>query len=67
MRTHPSEQSGFAAASLSRRQLRWVVGSKVLLATLLVVGAAVPSVGGFAGKGMLYRLPIFLAPALVVP
>ncbi len=67
MRTHPSEQSGFADASLSRRQLRWVVGTKVLLATLLVVGAAVPSVGGFAGKGMLYRLLIFLAPALVVP
>lgn len=54
-------------ASLSRNQLAWVVGSKVLLALLLIVGALFPSVGGFAGKGMAYRLPIFLAPALVVP
>jgi hypothetical protein len=45
----------------------WLVGAKVLLAGLLVVGAAFPDVGGFAGKGMLFRLPLFLLPSLVVP
>lgn len=46
---------------------RVLVAAKVLLAALLVVGAVFPDVGGFAGKGMVFRLPIFLAPALVVP
>ena len=45
----------------------WLIGCKVLLAGLLLVGALFPDLGGFAGKGMAYRLPIFLAPALVVP
>jgi hypothetical protein len=39
----------------------------VLLAALLLCGALFPSVGGFEGKGMAFRLPIFLAPALIVP
>jgi hypothetical protein len=43
------------------------VAAKALLAALLVVGAAFPDVGGFAGKGMLVRLPLFLLPSLVVP
>jgi hypothetical protein len=46
---------------------RWLVGAKVVLAALLVVGAVFPGVGGFEGKGMAFRLPIFLAPALAVP
>jgi hypothetical protein len=46
---------------------RWLVGAKVALASLLLVGALFPEVGGFEGKGMAFRLPIFLAPALVVP
>ena len=45
----------------------WLIACKVLLAGLLLVGAMFPEVGGFAGKGMAYRLPVFLAPALVVP
>ena len=45
----------------------WLIACKVLLAGLLLVGALFPDLGGFAGKGMAYRLPIFLAPALVVP
>jgi hypothetical protein len=51
-----------------RPAMRWtLVAVKVALAALLVVGAVAPSVGGFAGKGMAFRLPLFLAPALVVP
>lgn len=46
---------------------RWSVACKVALAGLLTCGALFPEVGGFAGKGMAYRLPLFLAPALVVP
>jgi hypothetical protein len=46
---------------------RVLVAAKVLLAALLVIGALFPDVGGFAGKGMAFRLPVFLAPALVVP
>ncbi|CAN5801217.1 hypothetical protein BH20ACT4_BH20ACT4_04350 [soil metagenome] len=46
---------------------RWLLVAKGLLAGLLVLGALLPQVGGFDGKGMAYRLPIFLAPALVVP
>ncbi len=46
---------------------RWLIALKVALAGLLLVGAIFPSVGGFAGKGMAYRLPLFLAPALIVP
>ena len=45
----------------------WLLAAKGLLAALLLTGALFPDVGGFAGKGMVYRLPIFLAPALVVP
>lgn len=45
----------------------WLLAAKGLLAALLVTGALFPDLGGFAGKGMAYRLPIFLAPALVVP
>jgi hypothetical protein len=45
----------------------WLLSAKVLLAVLLLVGALFPDVGGFAGKGMAFRLPIFLAPALIVP
>ena len=40
------------------RPPRWLVASKVVLAALLVVGALFPQVGGFAGKGVAYRLPI---------
>jgi len=46
---------------------RWLVACKVALAGLLLCGALFPHVGGFEGKGMLFRLPLFLAPALVVP
>lgn len=49
------------------RSARLVVAAKVLLAALLIVGALFPDVGGFAGKGMGFRLPLFLAPSLVVP
>ena len=45
----------------------WLLGLKGLLAALLLTGALFPDVGGFAGKGMAFRLPIFLAPALIVP
>lgn len=44
-----------------------VIGAKVLLAALLLCGALFPNVGGFEGKGMAFRLPIFLAPSLIVP
>ena len=44
-----------------------LITAKALLIGLMVVGAAAPQVGGFAGKGMSYRLPIYLIPALVVP
>ena len=47
--------------------IRRLVVLKVLLAGLLVTGALLPHVGGFAGKGMAFRLPLFLAPSLVVP
>lgn len=40
---------------------------KVALAGLLLTGALFPDVGGFAGKGMAFRLPLFLAPSLIVP
>ena len=43
------------------------MAAKLLLAALLLTGALFPEVGGFAGKGMAFRLPLFLAPALVVP
>lgn len=52
---------------MTRRALALLVGAKVLLAVLLVVGAVFPDVGGFAGKGFGFRLPVFLAPALIVP
>jgi hypothetical protein len=44
----------------------WLIGCKVALASLLLLGAVAPEVGGFAGKGMSYRLPLFLAPGLAV-
>jgi hypothetical protein len=50
----------------SRTVPAWLAALKVLLAALLVVGALAPSVGGFAGKGMAFRLPLFLAPGLLV-
>jgi hypothetical protein len=40
---------------------------KIALAALLVTGTVAPDVGGFAGKGMGYRLVVFMIPALVVP
>lgn len=49
------------------RPPRWLIACKVFLAALLLTGAFFPDLGGFAGKGMAYRLPIFFAPALVVP
>lgn len=51
----------------SMRLPRWLLGAKVALAGLLLCGAIFPQVGGFAGKGMAFRLPLFLAPALIVP
>jgi len=45
----------------------WLLAAKACLLGLLVVGAAFPQVGGFAGKGMLFRLPLFFAPSLVLP
>jgi len=45
----------------------WLLGAKACLLALLVVGAAFPQVGGFAGKGMLFRLPVFFAPSLIIP
>jgi predicted HAD superfamily Cof-like phosphohydrolase len=55
------------ASMVRRRPPWWLVAAKVALAALLLTGAFFPSVGGFAGKGMAYRLPLFLLPALVVP
>jgi predicted HAD superfamily Cof-like phosphohydrolase len=50
-----------------RRPPWWLVVGKVLLAGLLATGSFFPEVGGFAGKGTAYRLPMFLLPALVIP
>lgn len=50
-----------------RRTLWLLIGAKVLLVGLMVIGALFPEVGGFAGKGMGYRLPVYVIPALVVP
>jgi hypothetical protein len=44
-----------------------LVGLKLLLLALLLIGAIAPSVGGFAGKGMAYRLPVYVLPAVIVP
>ena len=52
---------------LPHRQAIALVGAKVLLAVLLLTGALFPSVGGFAGKGYAFRLPLFLLPAVLVP
>ena len=49
------------------RPPRWILVAKVVLLGLLVVGALFPDVGGFAGKGMVYRLPLFMSPALIAP
>ncbi len=46
---------------------RWLIAAKALLIGLLAVGALWPQVGGFDGKGMAYRLPVFTFPALIVP
>jgi hypothetical protein len=55
------------AVSDATRPPAWLIGLKALLAALLLTGALFPDVGGFAGKGMAFRLPIFLAPSLIVP
>ena len=44
-----------------------LVGAKVLLFALMVTGALFPEVGGFSGKGMAYRLPVYVIPAMIVP
>ena len=44
-----------------------LLGAKLLLVSLMIVGAVFPEVGGFDGKGMGYRLPVYVVPALVVP
>ena len=62
----PCGHNGAVRATTSRPP-GWLVACKVLLAGLLLTGALFPDTGGFAGKGMAYRLPVFLAPALVVP
>jgi hypothetical protein len=55
------------ARMVRRRPPWWLVTAKVVLAGLLFTGAFFPTVGGFAGKGTGYRLPMFLLPALVIP
>ena len=45
----------------------WLIGAKVVLVALLVTGAVAPGVGGFEGKGMAYRLPVFAAMAAAAP
>lgn len=55
------------STAFPRRQLFALAGAKALLAALLLTGALFPSVGGFAGKGYAFRLPLFLLPAVVVP
>lgn len=45
----------------------WLWVAKALLLALLVIGAVFPEVGGFAGKGMAFRLAVFGVPALAVP
>jgi len=55
------------AAGSPARMPRWVLALKVALAGLLLCGAVFPDIGGFEGKGMAFRLPLFLAPALIVP
>ncbi len=55
------------ASMVRRRPPWWLVLAKLVLAGLLVTGALFPAVGGFAGKGMAFRLPLFLLPALVIP
>lgn len=54
-------------SALPRRQFFALAGAKALLAALLLTGALFPSVGGFAGKGYAFRLPLFLLPAALVP
>ena len=44
-----------------------LVSAKILLVGLMVIGAVAPHVGGFAGKGIGYRLPVYIIPVLVVP
>lgn len=45
----------------------WLLAAKALLVGLLLTGTLFPEVGGFAGKGMGFRLVVFTIPALVVP
>jgi predicted HAD superfamily Cof-like phosphohydrolase len=55
------------ARMVRRRPPWWLVAAKVVLAGLLATGTFFPQVGGFAGKGTAFRLPLFLLPALVIP
>ena len=50
-----------------RPTITLLLGAKLLLVSLMIVGAVFPEVGGFDGKGMGYRLPVYVVPALVVP
>ena len=50
-----------------RATLAALVSTKILLVGLMVIGAVAPHVGGFAGKGIGYRLPVYMVPVLVVP
>lgn len=53
------------AGTESGRAPRVVSGMRLALAALLLIGALYPH-GPFEGKGMAYRLPVFLAPGLIV-
>src|SRR4051794_37229549 len=50
-----------------RATLVALLGAKVVLVGLMVVGTVAPHVGGFEGKGIGYRLPVYMIPVLVVP
>ena len=54
-----------ASTPHSARLVRLLIASKVLLAGLLIAGSVYPH-GSFEGKGMVYRLPVFLAPGAIV-
>ena len=55
------------APMVRRRPPWWLLAAKIALVALMLTGALFPEVGGFAGKGTAYRLPLFLPPALVIP
>jgi len=44
-----------------------LLAAKAALVVLLLVGVLWPGIGSFAGKGMGFRLALFLPPTLVVP